>query len=84
MAANESGGSSSQEQRREVSLPRGPTSGWVRIGILALPLSGEGDFRFDLPAVFGRFHPLWHRYLALWRVTEGVSNRPRDSCSALG
>jgi hypothetical protein len=40
MAADESGGSSSQEQRREVSLPRQPTSSWVRIGILTLPLSG--------------------------------------------
>jgi hypothetical protein len=40
MAADEGGGSSSQEQRREVSSPQRPTSGWVRIGILALPLSG--------------------------------------------
>jgi hypothetical protein len=40
MAAAESGGSSSREQRREVSPPREPSSNWVRIGILALPLSG--------------------------------------------
>jgi hypothetical protein len=40
MAADESGGHSSQEQRREVSLPRQPISSLVRIGILALPLSG--------------------------------------------
>jgi hypothetical protein len=40
MAADKIGDSSSQEQRREVSLRRQPTSGWVRIGILALPLSG--------------------------------------------
>jgi hypothetical protein len=40
MGADESGDSSSQEQRREVSLPRQPNISWVRIGILALPLSG--------------------------------------------
>ena len=40
MAAEESEGRLGREQRRDVSLPRQPTRSWVRIGILALPLSG--------------------------------------------
>ena len=38
--AEESEGCLGRERRRDVSLPRQHASSWVRIGILALPLSG--------------------------------------------